>query len=80
MPPKGGKRGVRGEGGPGGLQFELDELALRVLEVLKEFVQRIAYSLGAAADTGQDESADWLQRWREEMSNGSQAQEGLKSV
>lgn len=72
--------GARGEGGPGGLQFELDELVLHVLEVMKEFVQRTAQSWGAAAETGPDESADWFQRWREEMSNGSQEQEGLKQV
>lgn len=60
--------GVSGEGGSGGLQFELDELVLQVLEVMKEFVQQTAQSSGAAAETGPDESAGWFQPWRAEMS------------
>lgn len=61
--------GVTGEGGHGGLQFELDGLVLQVLEVMKAFVQQTeTQSSGAAVETGPDESTDWFQPRREEMS------------
>lgn len=84
--PQGWAGGVRREGGPGGLHFELDELlnqwpteepgVLHVLEVMIKYV----HGPCRATDSGPEESAGWFQQWQEEASNGSQAQEGVKQV
>lgn len=55
-------------------------MVLYVLDVMEKCDQWTTQSSGAVVRTGPDECADLFQRWREEISNVSQVEEGLEQV